>query len=98
MAVHELRIAPLPIWLDAARLLGPAGPAPDGADGADGSHGWRLELQSDGTLEACARLPRERAADLAARLRGLGFDGRALACEIQPPLRRAHVRRARTDD
>ncbi|PRP97341.1 methyltransferase domain-containing protein [Enhygromyxa salina] len=95
MAVHELRIAPLPIWLDAGRLLGPAGPA---SDPGDASRGWHLEPQPDASVVARAQLDGARAADLAARLRGLGFEGQPLVCEIQPPLRRSQVRRARTED
>lgn len=89
MPRHEVRVAPLPAWLDAARLLGPTQ--------GDASR-WRLELQPDGSLEARAQLDAEQAADLAARLRGLGFEGRPLVCEIEPALRRNQVRQARTQD
>jgi hypothetical protein len=65
---------------------------------ADDTLGWRLERQQNGSVVARAQLPGERAAELAARLRGLGFEGRALECEIQPPLRRSSVRRGRTED
>jgi hypothetical protein len=90
VAVHQLRIGPLPAWLDTRRLLGPS------SDGEGG--GWILEVLPDGAVEARGRLESAQAADLAARLRGLGFEGRALSCEIDPPLRRAAVRRARTED
>jgi hypothetical protein len=45
-----------------------------------------------------AELSRADAADLAARLRGLGFGGQALSVEVRPPLPRPLVRQARTDD
>lgn len=85
----------MPTWLDVGRLLGPAQTA---VGLCDEPLGWQLEPQLDGSVEARAQLRGEQAADLAARLRGLGFDGRALVCEIEPPLRRSQVRRARTED
>jgi hypothetical protein len=85
---HEVRVAPLPTWLDAQRLLGPT---------KDGDGGWAFDA-CDGGIQARASLDGPRAADLAARVRGLGLDGRPLTCEIEPPLRRALVRRARTED
>lgn len=88
MAVHQVRVGPLPDWLEPVRLLGPTG-EPDGA--------WQLS-RGDHGLEARARLGSADAADLAARLRGLGFDGQPLGCQIDPPLSRSLVRRARTDD
>lgn len=45
-----------------------------------------------------ASLPLRDAADLDARLRGLGFAGQPLAVSAQPPLPRAAVRAARTED
>jgi SAM-dependent methyltransferase len=45
-----------------------------------------------------AELPTADAADLAARLRGLGFGGHAVEVEVTPPLSRAVVRAARTED
>jgi len=39
-----------------------------------------------------------QAADLAARLRGLGFGGRAVELDVLPPLPRSAIRAARTDD
>jgi SAM-dependent methyltransferase len=95
VAVHALRVAPLPAWLDLGRLLGSGGAA---SDQGDALPGWELELQADGSVQARAQLSGAQAADLAARLRGLGFDGRALVCEIDPPLSRSQVRRARTQD
>ncbi|HEX7481736.1 MAG TPA: methyltransferase domain-containing protein [Polyangiales bacterium] len=75
---------PLPHWLDAPRLLG--------------FPGFRLALGSDGLVTAEAQLSRADAADVAARLRGLGFAGHALHCEVTPALDRSVVRRARTAD
>ncbi|MFO7564825.1 MAG: class I SAM-dependent methyltransferase [Enhygromyxa sp.] len=87
MAVHEVCVAPLPAWVDLARLLGPSSGQP-----------WRVEALDEGWCEARASLSSEAAAELAARLRGVGLGGRAIACSIEPPLRRAIVRRARTED
>lgn len=55
----------------------------------DGDWTW------DGST-AEARLPRDAAADLAARLRGLGFDGSAVVVDVRPKLKRTVVRAART--
>lgn len=88
MAVHQVRVGPLPDWLDVARLLGPTA-EPDGA--------WQLS-RGDHWLMAHGTLSSADAADLAARLRGLGFDGHLLGCDVAPPLSRSLVRRARTDD
>jgi SAM-dependent methyltransferase len=88
VAVHQVRVGPLPDWLDADRLLGPSG-EPGGA--------WQLSRGEAGQ-EARGTSSSADAADLAARLRGLGFDGQPLGCQIEPPLSRSLVRRARTDD
>lgn len=45
-----------------------------------------------------ATLPRAEAADVAARLRGLGFDGSPVVVSVSPPLSRDEVRAARTID
>lgn len=47
---------------------------------------------------ATASLDTRAAADLAARLRGLGLDGRPLELTVTPPLHRNVVRDARTED
>ena len=47
---------------------------------------FAIEPQADGTLCAQAELPRADAADLAARLRGIGLDGEPLVCEVTPRL------------
>lgn len=87
MAVHEVRVAPIPVWIDLERLLGPTDGPP-----------WRVASLDGGWCEARAALSREAAADLGARLRGVGLGGRALVCEVEPPLRRVAVRRARIED
>jgi predicted RNA methylase len=88
VAVHQVRVGPLPDWLDLARLLGPTA-EPDGA--------WQLSRGDHGLL-AHGTLSSADAADLASRLRGLGFDGDLLACHVTPPLGRSLIRRARTHD
>ena len=88
MSEHEVRVAPIPAWVDHERLLGPT----------DAGQPWHVVTLDDGACEARTRLSSEAAADLQARLRGLGLDGRALVCSIDPPLKRPVVRRARTED
>jgi hypothetical protein len=78
---HRVRVSKLPAWLDWKRLLGP-GPFLAKADA-----GNRLRVE--------AELPREAAADLEARLRGVGIGGELLAIEIEPRLPRSQVRAAR---
>ena len=80
---HTVRVAGLPGWVDATRLLG---------EGA-----WTFE-EADGLRTATARLDRDAAADVGARLRGVGLGGRLLDVSIVPPLQRRHVRAARTRD
>lgn len=92
VAMHELEVGPLPAWMDARRLLGPTS-----ADDPEGRR-WSLTPEPSGQLRARARLDTRHAADLAARLRGLGFDGAPLACSVEPPLERRAVRRARSED
>jgi len=52
----------------------------------------------DGGLSAVGTLAMEAAADLAARLRGVGLGGRPLGVEVTPKLKRGAVRAARTAD
>jgi len=47
---------------------------------------------------ATARIPSRTAADLAARLRGVGLDGKLVEVSIEPKLPRPWVRDARTED
>lgn len=85
MRTHHVKVFPLPGWLSWQQLLG----AP----------GFRVSVHgAAGELCAEADLPREEAADLSARLRGLGFGGERLVVEIAPPLPRAAQRRALTDE
>ncbi len=88
MADHRVCVAPIPGWLDHERLLGPTGTGEP----------WRIDQRVDGSREARGQLSSEAAADLGARLRGLNLDGAALVCDVEPPLRRPVVRRARTED
>jgi trimethylguanosine synthase len=82
MSSHSVRVRGLPRWLSCRQLLGPGAwrlSAPDAAD----------------LLNAEAELARAAAADLDARLRGVGLAGRKLRVEIEPPLPRSAVRQAR---
>lgn len=81
--VHKVSVGPLPSWLDARRLLG---------------DGFELVQDARGGVTAEAVLPGAAAADVSARMRGLGFDGHRVVCEVEPPLDRKLVRRARTLD
>lgn len=83
MRTHRVRVAPLPRWLDATRLLG---------EGA-----WHLS-ERDGWLEALAELSAAEAADLEARLRGVVLAGKRLVCECFPRLPRPSVRQARLEE
>lgn len=80
--IHEVRVGPLPVWLDTERLLGGVWALEDGPAG-------RFAVASRGTADA---------ADVAARLRGLGFGGRAVTVDVAPPLKRPAIRAARTED
>lgn len=80
----DVRVWPLPQWLDWRRLLG--------------SGSWSLIEHADGQFEASASLERGAAADLAARLRGVGIGGSLLSVEILPPLHRKDLRRASDDE
>jgi hypothetical protein len=80
---HRVRVGSLPDWLDWQQLLGP---------------GFEVESAQGGWLTAAARLAPADAADVAARLRGVGLGGRALHVEIEPALERRRVRAARSDD
>lgn len=80
----HVTVWPLPAWLDAARLLGP-GP-------------WIFADDADGGLRASAHLDRAAAADLTARLRGVGIAGQPLRITVTPTLNRKTLRRAHTDE
>jgi RNA cap guanine-N2 methyltransferase len=77
----QLSIAPVPDWLDAARLLG--------------TDAFVREPVEPGRSRCVLALPPEAAADLAARLRGLGIDGHALQVASTPELSRNEVRAGR---
>jgi hypothetical protein len=79
----SVTVGPIPAWLPREALLGP-GP-------------WTETTTEDG-LVAAARLDRRVAADVAARLRGLGFGGHPVVVTVVPPLSRDHVRDARAVD
>ena len=80
----DVRVSPLPPWLDRHLLLGPGK--------------WNATELADGHLEVHALLERSAAADLAARLRGVGIGGSLISVEIHPPLHRKDLRKAHTDE
>lgn len=80
-ASHRVVVQPLPTWLDASRLLGPGA--------------WRFTPRADEQLAASAELSQTDAADLCARLRGVGLAGVALSVEVVPALPRTAVRAGR---
>lgn len=80
----RVQVEGLPTWLDARRLLD--------------SPGLQLSAGPDGRCRAQGVLPPREAADLAARLRGVGLDGRLLSVQVEPALPRALIRAARTVD
>ncbi|MBK8169685.1 MAG: methyltransferase domain-containing protein [Sandaracinaceae bacterium] len=82
--VTDTEVRKIPTWIDGRRLLG---------DGA-----WAFSLESDGTNTARAKLTREQAADLDARLRKVGLGGHLLEVSITPKLSRDEVREGRLVD
>jgi len=88
VTLTRLCIAPVPTWLDIARLCG-VGDAPTPLE---------LEPLDEQHVRVRIALPANEAADVAARLRGLGIDGRALEVTSEPPLARSLVRAARLRD
>ncbi|BCX46763.1 trimethylguanosine synthase [Haloferula helveola] len=82
--LFDVRVRPLPEWLDWRRLLGPGA--------------WVVDSGSGGGLEARADLERDAAADLAARLRNVGIGGYLLEVRIMPPLHRKDLRKAYTEE
>ena len=85
MTTVRLSVTPLPTWLDADRLLGVSAPL-------------TMTEVGPGHVRVDVRLSASEAADVAARLRGVGIDGRALDIVVDPPLPRALVRAARLRD
>jgi trimethylguanosine synthase len=84
MTQRHVRVEPLPAWLDLRKLLGP--------------HGCEIEPVSESAVRAHMELTTPEAADLSARLRGVGLAGAALHVSVEPALPRAAVRAARTDE
>jgi 16S rRNA G966 N2-methylase RsmD len=80
----DVRVVGLPPWVDAARLLG---------EGA-----WSLSGSDAGHRVAEASLSARQAADVDARLRGVGLGLGPLEVHVSPRLPRALVRAARTED
>lgn len=80
----QIKVSPLPRWLDWRRVLG-AGE-------------WELSEDNSGKLEVRGVLERDEAADLAARLRGVGIGGSLLNVEIFPTLNRKDLRKAYTEE
>ena len=80
----EIRVRPIPGWLDWKRLLGPGS--------------WESIELADGRLELTGQLDRKAAADLSARLRGVGIGGSLLEFEVRPPLHRKELRQAATEE
>lgn len=81
--MSHVTVAGLPRWIPVQRLLGGE---------------WSLREEPDGTITASADRELRDAADVATRLRGIGLGGRKLEVEVAPPLPRALVRAARTED
>lgn len=82
--IFNVRVKPLPPWLDCQRLLG--------------TGVWTINTLPGGNLEAHADLERDAAADLSARLRGVGIGGSLISVEVQPPLHRKDLRKASTEE
>ena len=72
----------LPAWLDWQRLLGPGE--------------WKVTEENPLTITG--QLSRGDAADLAARLRGVGIGGSLICLEITPNLNRKELRKAHTEE
>jgi SAM-dependent methyltransferase len=80
VSLHRVRVAGVPAWVPASRLLGVGA----WVSGPEGVH--------EATLDTPA------AADLSARLRGLGMGGCTISVMCSPALPRAAVRAARLED
>ena len=76
-------VTPLPHWMPIPELLG--------------EHAWEITSPGKGQ-QATASMTQRQAADLDARLRGLGFAGQQVVVSCEPKLQRALVRSARTED
>ena len=80
---HHVTVSPLPHWVDPQQYLGL-------------TH-WHTSDGPEGFV-ATATLDTHHAADVAARLRGLGLNGYPLNVACQPPLNRKAIRDGRTLD
>lgn len=80
----HVRVEPLPAWLDLERFLGP--------------HDWQVAGAGAAQRTAEARVPVDEAAQIAARLRGLGLAGQPLQVTTTPRLSREEVRAGRLHD
>lgn len=79
----QVEVRNVPEWVDHSRLLGAE---------------FSMEEQEPGWCRATALLERRVAADVQARLRGVGIGGRSIDVRVTPPLNRKIVRAARTED
>jgi len=79
-----LTAGPLPVWMPLDRLLG--------------DQPWQISTQRNDEQMASAEVTPKVAAEIAARLRGLGFGGNKVEVTCEPVLPRALVRAARTED
>ncbi|MFC7337886.1 methyltransferase domain-containing protein [Haloferula chungangensis] len=80
----DVCVGAMPAWLDWRRLLGPGS--------------WHVVESDDGMLEAHSSLDRKAAADLSARLRGVGIGGTMLSLSVRPPLQRKELRKALAEE
>jgi SAM-dependent methyltransferase len=80
----QLRISPVPSWVDPVRWLGRADVSVS-----------PLARSGRGAVELSLSLEAREAAAIVAQLRGLGVDGRPLELTCEPPLSRSLVREGR---
>lgn len=101
--LHSVTVRGLPTWLPSGRLLGKGNWRQQEHNSKldegllPGSNGRDIVAACQ-TLTVQASLPLADACALAARLRGVGIGGNLLEFDATPPLRRAAVRAARTED
>ena len=81
--LFQVQVWPLAEWLDARRLLGPGA--------------WQFDAGPGGRV-ATAGLDRAAAADLTARLRGVGLGGRLISIKVTPSLNRKELRKAHAEE
>lgn len=99
--LHTVTVRGLPTWLPSGRLLGNGDwkhqEFNSNSDKAVSSS-KNNDISACQTLTLRASLPLPDACALAARLRGVGIGGNLLEFDATPPLPRAAVRAARTED